>query len=73
MENKCWNCEEEINGYHYSVEIFMKDGSSIVEEEVLVGMTDKDLEDYEEEIKEKDKSVERVEFGVYCPHCLAPL
>jgi hypothetical protein len=74
-EERCYKCEEVIEEYCYSPTVYYKDGECEGIEEMIVTMTEKELQEFqadlEEELKEEDENVDYVEFGVYCPHCLA--
>ena len=67
----CWHCENEIEEYCFSPKAYCKDGSCYIIEDIITGMSKQDMIDYENNIKKENDNVDYVEFGEFCPHCLA--
>lgn len=40
-------------------------------EDIISDMSDKEIEDYEKDIKEEYDNVDYVGIGEFCPHCFA--
>ena len=70
IDEVCWYCSERLDSYVYSPSIYFKDGTQECIDEIISDMTDKDMIDYEDKIKEERDNVDYLGFGKFCPHCL---
>lgn len=66
---QCWSCSMTIESYVCSHTITLKSGEEIVVSDLI---SEDDKQCVEEEAREKyGDDFESIDFGDYCPHCLA--
>ncbi|HSQ89373.1 hypothetical protein [Romboutsia sp.] len=70
IDEECSGCHEHLDEYCYSPTIYFKDGTEQNIEEIITGMTQHEMVDYENDIKKEYENVDYVGFGEFCPYCL---
>ena len=69
--DECYSCGYVLDEYCYSPTIYFNDGTTENIEDIITGMTDQDMTDYENDIKKEYENVDYVSFGEFCPCCLS--
>lgn len=67
----CYGCRTYYDDIAYSPTIYFLDGTYENIEDIIVGMTEEEMDAYEKDIKNEYDNVDYVGFGEFCPHCLS--
>lgn len=69
--DECYSCGNTLDEYCYSPTIYFKDGTTQNIEDIITGMTEQDMINYEDDIRKEYDNVDYVSFGEFCPCCLS--
>jgi len=69
--DECYSCGYVLDEYCYSPTIYFKDGTTQNIEDIITGMTEQDMINYENDIRKEYDDVDYVSFGEFCPCCLS--